>query len=468
MVVLPVELWLHIVDFLSPEALKELLGVNSFFYNIAMNLRYKRVELQTLNTKTSKYLTRLSDPHVSKRVVQLTVSPDFRNYGRVKSPSMLDIVGHAVQYALGRTPPKPEAQATKTLIDVLPGLTSVHNYTIDCHSWGTHSSPELHTFLGAAWNAFGHNIRKLSLRGHASAFKTIIDSTSALPLVTELFLELIDNPLQFDPMDPETLLQVIAPFVNGLASQLQVWTLWSWGTIDLSHFFMALGLFPRLKKFNLQTSFPKTFRLDPSGLTRFLASHASDLEHLVLRLNTTPLAFSTTSEQPLSDWMNKVFSSAAQWRFSNLRELHMYPTVLPGGFSALTSCIGQSAGTLQGLVVRDRYLSPEEVILVIDALPPHLKSLRLNIRVLNIEIFDHAAKMLGGLKSLSLYIGSIAPTFASDIERRLYSSWHLHHIGIWHAGSYLDSHLMCTISRSIPSVRHFWGNKNDIEDFGLR
>ncbi|EEB92192.1 hypothetical protein MPER_09334 [Moniliophthora perniciosa FA553] len=213
---------------------------------------------------------------------------------------------------------------------------------------------------------------------------------------------------------------------------------------------MALGLFPRLKKFNLQTSFPKTFTLDPSGLTRFLASHASDLEHLVSRLNTTPLAFSTTSEQPLSDWMNKVFSSAAPWRFSNLRELHMYPTVLAGGFSALTSCIGQSAGTLQGLVVRDRYLSPEEVILVIDTLPPHLKSLRLNIRVLNVETFDHAAKMLGGLKSLSLYIGSIAPTFASDIEKRLYSNWHLHHIGIWHAGS------------------DFWGNKNDVEDFGLR
>ncbi|KAK7050920.1 hypothetical protein VNI00_005032 [Paramarasmius palmivorus] len=468
MVFLPVELWLHIVEFLSPEALRKLLGVNSFFYNIAMNLRYRRVELQTLNPKTSKYLARLSDPHVCKRVVELTVSPDFRNYGRIRSPSMLDIVGHAVQYALGRTPPKPEDQATKMLIDVLPGLTSVHSFTIDCHSWGTHSSPELHTFLSTAWNAFGHNLRKLSLRGHASAFKTIIHSTPALPSVTELFLELIDNPLQFDPMDPETLLQDIAPFVNGFASQLQVWTLWSWGTIDLSDFFLALGTFPRLRKFNLQTSFPKTFRIDPSGLTRFLGTHSSHLEHLVLRLNTTPLAFSTTSEQPLSDWMSKTFSSTAAWRFNNLKDLHLYPTVLSGGFSALTACIGQSANTLQGLVVRDRYLSPEEVLLVIDALPPHLKSLRLNVRELNIDIFDRAAKMLPDLRSLSLYVGYISPTFASDVQKRSYADWHLRHIGVWQAGSFLDSHLMQLTSNSIPSIRHFWGDKNDIEDFGLR
>ncbi|KAG7089518.1 hypothetical protein E1B28_011194 [Marasmius oreades] len=470
MIYLPVELWLQIVGFIPPTDLLKLHSVNSFFFNIAMDVRYRRVDLQTLNHSTAKYLSRLSDPTISKRVVQLTVSPDFRNYGRQRPATMLNRVGSVFHYALGRPPPcSPEDHATKQLIDVLPCLTRVNSFTIDCHSWGEHSSPELHGFLQTAWASFGQNLRKLSLRGHTSAFRTIIHSITALPAVDELFIELIDNPLQNDPTCAETLIQVVAPFINGLAPRLRAFTLWSWGTIDLSQLFLMLDHFPSLSSFNLQTSFPKTFRQGPSGLSRFLSNHSPHLRHLVLRLNTAPLAFSTTSmsEEPLSEWMIHTLTSG-ECSFLNLQELHLYPTVLPGGLHALTSCIHQSTNTLQSLVVRDRYLSPEEAAVVINALHPQLKSLRLNIRILDMDLFDLLAKRITGLKSLSLYIGAVSRTFAHDVEHRSYATWDLYHIGVWHGGSILDSHLMSMISRSIPSLKCFWGNKNEIEDFGLR
>ncbi|KAF9267819.1 hypothetical protein L218DRAFT_855244 [Marasmius fiardii PR-910] len=230
-----------------------------------------------------------------------------------------------------------------------------------------------------------------------------------------------------------------------------------------------LDHFPTLSKFNLQTSFPKTFRRDPSGLSRFLAIHSPHLRHLVLRLNTAPLAFSTTpmSEEPLSEWMVHTLTSG-ECNFLNLRELHLYPTVLSGGLHALATCIDQSTDTLQSLVVRDRYLSSEEAAVVINALHPQLHSLRLNIRMLDVGLFDLIAKRITGLKSLSLYIGAVSRTFAHDMERRSYATWNLYHIGVWHGGSTLDSHLMSVISRSIPSLTCLWGNKNDVEDFGLR
>ncbi|KAL0572207.1 hypothetical protein V5O48_009762 [Marasmius crinis-equi] len=466
MTYLPVEIWLHITSFIDAPELVKLLGVNSFFFNIAMDVRYKRVDLQTLNQKTTQYLSRLSDPMVGQRVLQLTVSPDFRNYGRQKPATVLDRVGNALHYALGRSSPSRPEEATKMLIDLLPHLPRVNSFTIDCHSWGEHSSSGIHVFLQTAWGSFGEKLRKLSLRGHTSAFRTIIQSITKLPAVDELFIELIDNPLQLDPTSSETLLQVVAPFINGLASRLRAFTLWSWGTTDLSQLFSTMDHFPRLTKFNLQTSFPKTFRQDPSGLGRFLAKHSSTIKYLVLRLNTAPLAFmETSSEEPLSEWMVDTFTT---WKFRNLQELHLYPTVLPGGLNALTSCIGQSLETLQSLVVRDRYLSSEEAVVVVNTLPPRLKSLRLNIRVLDIALFDLVATRIAALESLSLYIGTVSPAFAHDIERRSYATWNLHHIGVWHSGSTLDSHLMVLISRAVPSLKLFWGSKEAVEDFGLR
>jgi hypothetical protein len=59
MVELPMDIWLCVTQFLSNDRLKELLGVNHFFYNLAMDLRYKTVTLENPSLATVRRIERL-------------------------------------------------------------------------------------------------------------------------------------------------------------------------------------------------------------------------------------------------------------------------------------------------------------------------------------------------------------------------------------------------------------------------
>ncbi|KAF9068267.1 hypothetical protein BDP27DRAFT_1295432 [Rhodocollybia butyracea] len=460
---LPLEIWLHITRFIPDATIRSMIAVNSFFYNLSMDLRYKSLELQRINSRTRILLNRLADPAVGTRVHALTASPDFRFYGTGgRAPSMRDRFQNVLHtFHLAGPILRPEEEGTYALISALPYMTNVKAFTIDSHSWGQHSGPELSTFLSTAWTTFGSNLRKLSLRGHAASFRTIISSQPALPMVEELFFELIDNPLSSTRQaDADTLVTVFAPFINSFSSRLQALTLWAWASIELSGLFNTLNKFPLLTCFNFQTSFPRTFRIDPSSLSGFLRNHCSQLDILVLRLNTTPLLHAISTEQRLSEWTLKTFEEN---HFSRLHELQLYPSALPEGFRGLLSCIQQSADTLQNLVVRERYLDPDDVITLLNVLPLGLRSLRLNLRELNVELFDVITSRLPTLSSLSLYISNVSTTFTSDMEARTFNNLKLHNVGVWQSGSTANE-IMRVIGRTIPSVNSFWSlGTTDIE-----
>lgn len=44
---IPPEIWLHVSKFIPKEDLLDLLGVNSFFFNIAMDIRYREIVIST-------------------------------------------------------------------------------------------------------------------------------------------------------------------------------------------------------------------------------------------------------------------------------------------------------------------------------------------------------------------------------------------------------------------------------------
>ncbi|KAH7877196.1 uncharacterized protein C8R40DRAFT_1168533 [Lentinula edodes] len=279
MIELPLEIWIYIAAFIPEATLRDLLGVNLFFYNISMDVRYKSVVLQRFSAGTKKLLLRLADPAVGKRVRFLTASPDFQFYGAVASPpsfgdriNILQHVLHSFRRSRFDHVLRPEKEGTIALINALPVMSNVMAFTVDSHSWGEHSGPELNTFLNTAWTSFSSNLKKLSLRGHAASFRTIITSKPSLPKVEELFFELIDSPSS--PSDIEDvadiLLTVFAPFINNFTPRLQALTFWAWTSFELSALFKALGNFPLLTCFNFQTSFPRTFRDDPLVSRTFL------------------------------------------------------------------------------------------------------------------------------------------------------------------------------------------------------
>ncbi|KAF5337467.1 hypothetical protein D9757_014668 [Collybiopsis confluens] len=413
---LPPEIWIYITRFIPDGTLRKLLAVNVFFYNIAMDLRYRTLELQKFSSQTMRLLSRFADPVVGRRVRFLTASPDFRFYGTVRTEPSLRYRVYSILHTFHLTGPalRPEEEGTHALINALPSMPNVLAFTIDSHSWGQHSGPELNTFLTTAWNSFGSNLKKLSLRGHAASFRTIMTNNPPyLPRVEELFFELTDNPMPSNrDEDADTLVSIFAPFVNSFSSKLQALTLWAWTSIELSAFFHALGQFPMLTCLNFQTSFPRTFTVDPTSLSHFLIRHRSQLEILVLRLNISPSLNASVTEQYLSQWILGTFRDN---HFTCLQELHLYPSALPEGFQGLLLGLQYAAETLTSLVVRDRYLTPEDMALLLEYLPANLQRLRVNLRVLDIRVFDVLASRQPRLGSLLLYISEIAPVSAFSI-----------------------------------------------------
>ena len=44
---IPPEIWLHVAKFVPKEDLYDLLGVNTIFFNIAMDIRYREIVIST-------------------------------------------------------------------------------------------------------------------------------------------------------------------------------------------------------------------------------------------------------------------------------------------------------------------------------------------------------------------------------------------------------------------------------------
>ena len=44
---IPPEIWFHIAKFIPNKELRDLLGVNSVFFNIAMDIRYREIVIST-------------------------------------------------------------------------------------------------------------------------------------------------------------------------------------------------------------------------------------------------------------------------------------------------------------------------------------------------------------------------------------------------------------------------------------
>ena len=61
---IPPEIWFHIAKFIPTKDLRDLLGVNSVFFNLAMDIRYREIVISTRsadqNMKTLKRIRCMS------------------------------------------------------------------------------------------------------------------------------------------------------------------------------------------------------------------------------------------------------------------------------------------------------------------------------------------------------------------------------------------------------------------------
>ncbi|KAJ7475919.1 hypothetical protein FB451DRAFT_1463052 [Mycena latifolia] len=468
----PPEIWLYISSYIPNDELLELIGVNIHFYNLALDIRYSTIRVETVTANTEKLLHRLRDPAVASRVRRLVVRPALQRAEAAPAPPpslwqrISSVTGRKQLPASPRASPPSIERAIDSLILVFPGLSSLTRFEVS--SWDM-SSPEydLERFFRIAWSSFGRQLKAISMAGRPEAFRQFVASNPEPVSCTALSLQFTHELYTTAATAVEgILLDSVAPFINSLAPQLQSLKIWSWSTLDLSAFFTALKIFPQLYDFHLRTPFNKAFP-DPSGLTKLLEDNSRTLDTIELRLNPFGSAMDPNSEQLLGQWFAS--HEAHKSVLANLKTLRMYPTTLASGFDALVMYIERSAETLTTLGVKDRYLNLDEVEALITPLAHRhaddgLQSLRLNVRVWSAELFDLLALKLPGLKSLSLYVGGSHPDrattelFFTKMQTHSFMSWKLRDIGVWQGGSEVPSDTMRLLANCIPSVQSFWGN----------
>jgi hypothetical protein len=56
---IPTEIWLYIASFIPNDEILEFTGVNIHFYNLALEIRYSTIRIESVNLYTEKLLHRL-------------------------------------------------------------------------------------------------------------------------------------------------------------------------------------------------------------------------------------------------------------------------------------------------------------------------------------------------------------------------------------------------------------------------
>lgn len=373
-------------------------------------------------------LSTYRDEDVARRVHRLRIRPYSDNYRKEKeivSKKLHWYHRYRIPNPVARNPPSSSSETValdakksyeetiESLIKTFPGMVNVISFAID--SWDLGPSHDLRPLLSAAYPIFGSNLRRLTLSGYLDNFRILCAPAPDFPLLDELELEFMENLFRPDleqvaAEDGETLVHIVTPFINGFKPRLRYLKITSWAPSDLSAFMQQLGPFEALQCFSFRASFNNAFAADPSGLTSFFHDHPTVLRDVELRLKPAGSSLIPSTEMRLADWMLSTLED--ETILSNLYALQIYPTMLPEGFAALLEYAQRSKDTLQELVVRDRYLLLSEVTSLVSTFSHRiniytaLKSLRLNVRTLSVELIDELAFQLPGLHKLLLFIAT--------------------------------------------------------------
>lgn len=268
--------------------------------------------------------------------------------------------------------------------------------------YGTPGYIDCVPIFSCAWSTFGTKLRKCSLGGDLDSIRRILVTKPDFQSLEELSMEFVQHPDE-TAVQGLCLAQDIIPVLNSLAPRLQFFRLWCWTKFNLSSFLKLLGPFPDLSCLSLRGHFDNAFQNDGSGIPVFL-SQMPQLQDLELRLNPQRAGLDPSAEQPLAQSLAECTSD--QRLFTNLKSLQLYPTNRPEGIDILLNGIQRSSRSLTALIIRDRYLHLDEMGRVITALKEctQLLYLRMNVRTLNIDVFDMLSTSLPHLRQLSLFL----------------------------------------------------------------
>lgn len=412
---IPPEIWFHIAKFIPNESLPHLLAVNSTFFDIAIDIRYREIVIDTRaidesmkRLKRSRCILFLSyalldlcqrfylssDPFIASRVHRFALH-------LLRFPNTRDKVRHQLRRTI-RTITRifqgPESQpvmATLTdlaneIIDTTKKFVNVRELYINY--WDPVLSYDPHSLISSVLSSVGPKLHSLSLNGHLESYSKI------LLKLNPNFDELQELCLNFSGVSVD---KVTPPFVNSLAPHLVSLEL-SWASTRIPAFFFEPAPFAVLKVLTLHIIFDDAFR-EGSGIKSLICDSSGTLQRVTLRLYSRrdPL-----SEELLRRWLSECMLD--ERFFSQVRFLDIFTSVTARiRMEFLLGCIQHSSQSLVELII-GQYLREREIEVVLDALSScnyltHL-DIYIAIRRLDVTFIDCLALKLPQINRLRLRI----------------------------------------------------------------
>ncbi|KAF5379535.1 hypothetical protein D9615_006542 [Tricholomella constricta] len=466
MVDLPHEIWLHIAHFIPASVLEGLISVNSTFYDIAMDCRYRQISFAFLDHRMLRNIVRLKDPVVARRVRVLHAYPVFlKQFLDREQDSLLGrqslrlrLTAFASQILEQKKSTRRNnfrrvqkfrtaADVVHALLDVFSGLPNVTDYHI---MWsGLQAVPVSPvSFLAAI---FKPNLRKLALDISLENVVKLLPPTCTPFNVEEL--DLIIRIDHFAPVSDRVLIMInhLAPAVARLKATLRKLVIQVWEPLDFSPLFLAIDRLPLLTHLTLGIPIEAPHLGDPYGLTKFLNRQSSTLRSLSFRATQYSGPGLTPDSMSIDDWVS---CALADVHITHLRSLDISSSLFP--FTASLSCLLQFSATITSLVLTGCYHTLADVANILDAFRcrprnERLETLRLGSVALTPQLLDLLARELPNLYRLELLVREVTAHsdeylpacdgvhgppesqidyFFCEMEKRRYPQWHLRRLKI--------------------------------------
>ena len=287
----------------------------------------------------------------------------------------------------------------RILLEVLQGLPNL----TDCYvTWCglPYISASAVPFVSTVFQA---NLRKLSLDLSLENMPSLLGPSFHVQNLEELHLRIHSENIESAVERGEIMKSYLAPAISRHHATLHILIIESWITADLSPLFRAIDRLPALQDLSIGIPIESVHLGDPSGLTRFLNIHQSNLHSLQLRasqygglgLAPNPISF--------RNWVRDAIEGV---HLANLRVLDICSILFPVDTSVL--CLRQFCQTITSLSLTGCYRSYDDVDEVIDLLVP-LVSLRIALLALSPQLLDLLSAKLHKLSRLELAVRYVLP-----------------------------------------------------------
>lgn len=453
MTTIPHEIWLHIAQFIPVRVLLNLISLNSTFFELAMDYRYRQMSFAYLDNRMIRSLVRLRcastyrifflfliaaprDPAVAKRVRILHIYPGFIKdvidtekiepepiLRRTLRDKVSDLANLLLDQKLFIKNPrirlirslKRAEDVVQIMLEVLSGLPNVTDYYVTWYRLPSISAAAV-PFLSTV---FHHaNLQKLSLEIAVENMKELLTPAFQVQNLKELQLCVHTENVYSVTECEDVLKNYLAPAINRLRSTLETLSIQSWEPADLSPLFLAIEILPALDQLIVAIPVEAMHLGCPRGLAQFLSANRSCLR--VLRLRATQFGGRGMTPDPVSFdcWIKTAIRGV---HLPKLRVLDISSNLFPVETSAL--CFNQFSSTITTLSLTGSYRTYDELEEIIDLMAHEsreepLSTLRIGLISLSPQLVHLLSSRLPHLYRLDLTVKYILPYVYDTPELR--------------------------------------------------